>query len=216
MKTKLILLATMVMTLVACEKKNDKEQDPTPPTGVQMIDLGLSVKWADRNLNATVPEDFGMYFAWGEIRPKSNYEWSTYFDTSDREQTFIKYNNDGGKTVLDFTDDAARVSMGGTWRIPSMTEWTELMNNCQWTYTTLNGVYGYRVAAMNGNSIFLPAARDRIGNEPEEDEPYGCYWSANLCDYVESAAYLLSFDRDYATSEESSRCYGLPIRAVCK
>ncbi|MBQ0090566.1 MAG: hypothetical protein KBT27_14670, partial [Prevotellaceae bacterium] len=89
MKTKLFLLVTMALTLVACEKKNDKEQDPTPPPGgVQMVDLGLSVKWADRNLNATVPEDFGMYFAWGEIRPKSNYEWSTYFDTSDRGQTF--------------------------------------------------------------------------------------------------------------------------------
>lgn len=30
-----------------------------------MVDLGLSVKWADRNVGATSPEHYGSYFQWG-------------------------------------------------------------------------------------------------------------------------------------------------------
>ena len=31
-----------------------------------MVDLGLSVKLADRNVGASSPEDFGSYFQWGD------------------------------------------------------------------------------------------------------------------------------------------------------
>ena len=31
-----------------------------------MVDLGLSVKWADRNVGATSPEHYGSYFQWGD------------------------------------------------------------------------------------------------------------------------------------------------------
>lgn len=44
-------------------------------TGVQAVDLGLSVKWADRNVGADSPSDYGDYYAWGEIRAKSDYSW---------------------------------------------------------------------------------------------------------------------------------------------
>ena len=32
----------------------------------KMVDLGLSVKWADRNVGATSPEHYGSYFQWGD------------------------------------------------------------------------------------------------------------------------------------------------------
>nr|MBP3680782.1 hypothetical protein [Clostridia bacterium] len=32
----------------------------------EFVDLGLSVKWASCNVGAEKPEDFGLYFAWGE------------------------------------------------------------------------------------------------------------------------------------------------------
>lgn len=43
-------------------------------------DLGLSVEWGSFNLGATKPEEFGGYYAWGEIEQKAvytpeNYRW---------------------------------------------------------------------------------------------------------------------------------------------
>ena len=72
------------------------------------MDLGLSVKWAKWNLGATQPEEYGDYYAWGETAPKSDYSWSTYFDTTDGGTTFTKYATDK-KTVLEPTDDAADI-----------------------------------------------------------------------------------------------------------
>jgi hypothetical protein len=40
---------------------------------MRAIDLGLSVKWADRNLGANTPADVGDFYAWAEISPKSEY-----------------------------------------------------------------------------------------------------------------------------------------------
>ena len=42
---------------------------PTTGTenGYKWIDLGLSVRWASMNVGATVPEEYGNYYAWGEI-----------------------------------------------------------------------------------------------------------------------------------------------------
>ena len=46
--------------------------------GHEYVDLGLSVKWATCNVGATKPEEYGDYFAWGEVEPKEHYDWSTY------------------------------------------------------------------------------------------------------------------------------------------
>ena len=45
---------------------------------MQAIDLGLSVKWADRNFGANFPTDIGELYAWAEILPKSKYTWENY------------------------------------------------------------------------------------------------------------------------------------------
>ena len=52
---------------------------------------------------------------------------------------------------FDYTD-----SWGENWHNPSQEEWQELFDNCEKTNETLNGVYGYRFTAKNGNSIFFP------------------------------------------------------------
>ena len=40
------------------------------------VDLGLSVKWATCNIGATKPEEYGDYYAWGELNPKNDYSWN--------------------------------------------------------------------------------------------------------------------------------------------
>lgn len=83
------------------------------------VDLGLSVKWANKNVGATKVFDYGNYFAWAETMAKAQYDWTTYL-YSDRGATrMIKYNISTLGGVLDFkieleaTDDAATVNMGG-------------------------------------------------------------------------------------------------------
>ena len=64
------------------------------------------------NVGATTPEGYGDYFAWGETAAKATCDWGNYFDTKDGGYEFTKYNNEGGKTVLDLEDDAAHVNLG--------------------------------------------------------------------------------------------------------
>ena len=145
----------------------------TAENGYEYVDLGLSVKWVACNVGATTPEGYGDYFAWGETTAKEMYNWNTYkwatatYDAVGTKwtlKTLNKYNTDDSygtidnKTVLDLADDAARANRGGAWRMPTNEEWQELIDNCTWTWTTLNDINGFEVKGSNGNAIFLPAA----------------------------------------------------------
>lgn len=87
----------------------------------EYIDLGLpsGTLWATCNIGAENPEDYGYYFAWGEVEPKSTYNWLTleYCVDSDGDK-FSKYvensvyGNVDNKTELDNDDDAAYVNWG--------------------------------------------------------------------------------------------------------
>jgi hypothetical protein len=103
------------------------------------------------------------------------------------------------KTVLDPEDDAARANWGGAWRMPTYAEWTELRNNCTWTWTddyNGTGVKGQIVTSnINGNSIFLPAAGYRYDVELLFAGDLDYYWSSSLYgDSPESAwdVYFIS------------------------
>ena len=189
-----------------------------PPEAAQAVDLGLSVKWANMNVGAESPEDYGDYFAWGETRAKTNYDWSTYFDTNDNGSTFTKYNNDGGKTVLDPEDDAAHVNWGGSWRMPTQAEWQELLDNCTWTWTTQNGIKGYKVtsnkAGYTDKFIFLPAAGCRDESGLYDAGSYGYYWSSSLYGHDSFLAWLLGFDSGYRDLGGSDRYGGPSVRPV--
>lgn len=186
-----------------------------PVSGGQAVDLGLSVKWADMNVGASSPEDYGEYFAWGETEPKSAYNWSTYFDSLNASnENFKKYYIDG-KTSLDPEDDAAHVNWGGTWRMPSIDELKELRNNCEWYWTTRNDVNGFLVVGPNKNSIFLPAGGISYGRS-FISLGYRCYYWANSINMSSSAcANLLGFGQGI-TSWSDERYQGLCVRPVCQ
>ena len=190
------------------------------------VDLGLSVKWATMNVGASSPEDYGDYFAWGETTPKNTYYWSTYKYCNGSSSTLTKYCNESSygnngftdnKTQLELSDDAAHANWGGAWRMPTDAEWTELREQCTWTWTTQKGVNGYRVTSKtNGNSIFLPVAGYRSGSSfKDRAGSTGYYWSSSLStDYPNYAWYEHFYSgsvfRDYFT-----RYYGLSVRPVC-
>ena len=181
------------------------------------VDLGLpsGLKWATCNLGATTPEGYGDYFAWGETKPKDNYNWSTYFDSEDGI-TFKKYNDGGDKTILDPEDDAAHVNWGGNWRMPTIEEQEELMNNCTWTWTQKNGINGYEVEGPNNHTIFLPAAGYRYESSLNYLGSYGHYWSSSHNEYYQDSAwdfYFYEYDKD---RQSKNRSCGMPVRPVCQ
>jgi hypothetical protein len=178
---------------------------PLPINGHEWVDLGLpsGLKWATCNVGASKPEDYGGYYAWGETEEKSDYSLSTYKwcngsdDTMTKYCTSSSYGTVDNKTVLDPKDDVAHVKWGGTWRMPTFEEQLELLNNCTCTWTTQNGVKGYKVTGPNGNSIFLPAAGCRYGAGVYGRGSDGVYWSSSLFSNSSNSAYYLYFYSGY-------------------
>lgn len=110
------------------------------------VDLALpsGLLWATTNLGATRPEESGYYYAWGETTPnKSLYDVTTYTDPGISNISGTEY-------------DAAYITSGGKWRMPTYDDFSELINNCTWEYTQIGFINGYKVKGKNGNSIFLP------------------------------------------------------------
>ena len=195
--------------------------------GHEWVDLGLpsGLKWATCNVGASQPEEYGDYFAWGEVEPKDYYDWSTYKWCNGSYDTQTKYCNDSyygyngftdNKTTLELSDDAANYNWGGAWRMPTFEEQEELRNNCSWEWTTQNGVYGRKVTGPNGNSIFLPAAGFRSDSSLYGAGSYGYYWSSSLSTNYPNGAYGLYFYSDDVGWGNYNRYVGFTVRPVCQ
>lgn len=191
---------------------------------VNAVDLGLpsGTLWADRNVGADAPEAYGDYFAWGETEPKDYYEWSTYKWCNGSSSSLTKYCTNSsfgtvdGKTVLDLEDDAAYVNMGAEWRMPTIAEQDELLNNCTWAWTTQNDVYGSKVTGPNGNSIFLPATGCRLYSVLYNAGSGGIYWPSSVDEFGSNYAYSLHFYSDDFYWNYNLRYYGQSVRAVVR
>lgn len=154
-----LIAVLLSVGMVACGG-NDEEDESNAygkaPSCVKAIDLGLpsGTKWANMNIGASSPEDYGEYYAWGETEEKSVYEEKTYAYYDSLSRTYLDIGKDIGGTNY----DVAHVKWGGSWRLPSKKDIIELMQNCTWTNLYNHDRQGYLVTGTNGNSIFLPAA----------------------------------------------------------
>ena len=194
----------------------------------EAIDLGLPVMWASLNLGAKSIDDFGEYYAWGELEPKtgeysfteSNYRFSKPGESS-WEWIVTKYNKDDQKKTLELLDDAAQVKLGGNWRMPTKEEYEMLVNTSflQWKWTTLNGVNGYKItskrAGYEGNWIFIPAAGAYRRDSLEDKNSVGRYWTSSLS-FGEDYIHVIDFNESGASeyTEVNRLSTGLPIRPV--
>lgn len=159
------------------------------------VDLGLSVKWADVNLDmgyddyaALTPEniqdDMARYFngliGWGD---------PTGIKKSEIESDYPKASSISG-TIY----DVAKVKWGGKWRVATQSEFQELISACIWIWEERNGYYGYKVIGPNGNSIFLPTTGYRIGLSWYSSDK-GYYWTGTMRPGTSPYPYVLNFDK---------------------
>lgn len=173
------------------------------------VDLGLpsGTLWATCNVGANAPEEYGDYFAWGEIQTKDIefFSWHYYKYCYDSSNTLTKYCNNSefgyNGFVDDLTtllpgDDAASINWGADWRIPTKEEWEELYQNTTYSWTNQNGVRGVLFSGSNGQSIFIPAA--------------GCLWSSSsyngLCFYWTNSLYSVDPSKAWYLGVDSNGC----------
>lgn len=167
------------------------------PKEYEYVDLGLpsGLKWATCNIGANSPEEYGKFYAWGRVVP---------------EYTAMMNNKPMDDISGNAQYDAATANWGGDWRMPTATEMQELLNNCTWTWTTKNGVNGYKVTGPNSNYIFLPAAGYRDGTSLYGG--VGHYWRSTLG--INNVPYYLYFDSGSRDVKNGTSTLGLTVRPV--
>lgn len=174
--------------------------------GHRYVDLGLpsGTKWATCNVGANSPEEYGNYYAWGEIETQTKYT---------KETSVTYYNVKLGDISGNPQYDAATANWGEGWRMPTKEEYRELLHVCDWEWTSR--MAGYKVTGPNGNSIFLPAAGYHIGSLRQVGE--ACfYWSSTPSENGSLYAYQLFFSSDsrYHSVPLADRYEGKSVRPV--
>ena len=186
-----------MVKLLGVEKKATPSEtfqtgENTCPDGnhPHMIDLGLpsGTKWACCNVGATKPEDYGEYFAWGEIHPKGEYNWDTYIYCDGYGNSC----HDIGSDIAGTRFDAATANWDAGC-MPSLLQCEELINNCTSSCTTQNDVNGLKFTGPNGKSVFFPAAGSRWDDSLRFGGSCADYWSSTLKESYPRSAYILTF-----------------------
>ena len=176
-----------------------------------LIDLGLpsGTKWACCNVGASAPQDYGDYYAWGETAVKDYYHWNSYeYGNANLGQCQSIGSNISGTDL-----DAARIVWGGQWQMPTLAQYEELIANCAFEESQLDGVNGGKFTAPNGNSIFLPDG-GVFWDVVVGKDTYGRYWSGTVNTDNDQNAYFLEFEGNEAKCSSSSRCSGRSVRPV--
>jgi len=210
------------------------------PEEILFIDLGLpsGTKWAkgnivsDGNGGYKVGEetDYGAYFSWGNVTPHfssngssfdNGYNWGTsntaspYKNTAGAAITSESYPNTDAVFAANSGYDAARQLLGGSWRMPTSTEFLELYYNCTWAWITKDGVNGVELTSnVNGKKVFFPAAGDGRSTSLRSRGSRGFYWSSSL--RSSTNGHCLTLDSSFGISPQNfnSRFFGYSVRAV--
>ena len=184
------------------------------------VNLGLpsGTLWASCNLGATSPEEYGLFYQWGDISGHKPGEFD--FNVNDYNKRF----NDSeyvfnGTCQLKEKNDAAYIESEGIARIPTSKQINELIKNCKMNWTTLNGVIGVEFIGINGNSIFFPASGNCDGMTLYDETKCVNIWSQSCNSFIpksgiQEEAYFMICYYYYADVSTTYRYVGFPIRAV--
>ena len=194
-------------TLLAGEDNNSYDEYEE-----RAVDLGHSVRWADRNVGSESCSQVGSLVGWGDPTGKKvSQKASDYIEIKGGVYGSTPNNIAGSKY------DVSTAICGSKWRMPNRLEWKELIERCNWTKEFLDGIQGYRVKGPNGNSIFLPFTGIRFG-EIIENKNCGCYWLSERVEYDRESAYYFYFDESKPNDIISTRgtlFSGRAVRPIC-
>ena len=197
----------------ALKRSNTGEERRESKDNTQYIDLGLpsGTLWADRNIGATEPEEYGDLYAWGETEPKEEYTWYNYKWGAD----CTKYNKKDGNTVLDPEDDVVYLKTKGKAHIPTIEQIRELLDNTTSEKQIINGVIGglYK-SNINGNTIFIPFAGNCDVSSITGINRFSRYWSSSLYSPNHQMAYYLYARYDNSVIFVKDRYVGFSVRGV--
>ena len=234
MKKKLSILALMLVALTANAQSCPDNNHP------HMIDLGLpsGTKWACCNVDTEHPEkqsptNYGGHYAWGETEVKEVYNHVTYQyasgvdkdgngwydDWHDDTECFGVWQNLGGD-IAGTQYDVAHVKWGVRWVMPSIDQIKELLDNCNYEWTSVNGVEGGKFTSKtNGGSIFLPAAGGRCYDDLYYAGSRGYYWSSTQNpsrSYLACDLYFYSGNASWSSYYGNLRGSGPTVRPVSR
>lgn len=193
---------------------------------VGYVDLGLPSGnlWAECNLGASSPEQYGDYYAWGEVEPKQEYTYPNHkwYKEGTPSLGFTKYNNEDGKLTLEDEDDAVIQKLGNGWRTPTLADFRELTNQKLTTIkkTTLNGVAGYQITSKrNKKSIFIPCAgfkhdKPQTREISSSEEVAICMTNLRRIDDEVFNAWSFAFQQDRIGRYGKRRPDGISVRPV--
>ena len=159
---------------------------------------GYPLLWAEKNVGASTPQEAGYFLSWGNTETSLKNHEDTYPNTIGNTIT--------SDIAPDSGNDAARVLLGGVWRLPTEEECNAFI---KLNITAVEG--GWNVAG-NGNSIFMPAA-GFIKNNKSNGSGYGYYWSGSWGGATQAKAIQLRPDGAHKVYG-GTRHYGFCIRAV--
>ena len=196
--------------------------------------------WAEANLGAENPWEYGSYFWWGDV---VGYKFRKgVWVAGDGSSQGFSFDNAHvptlGKDDADLANegwvaeqdnawsaagsplaprhDAAHAKWGGEWRVPTDQELKDLCDKCDWTWTQMGGVSGYRVrgrGAYAAAGIFLPCAGYGYGASFGNAGSFGSYWSS-VPHSDDISAYALGFGAVGRSMHYYDRGGGRTIRPV--
>lgn len=179
-----------------------------------VVDLGLSVMWADTNLFAISYVDKGGKFAWGDKNKRIHFRYSDCFLNEKWSWDLNKILGNDELSICGIKNfDAATFLWDECWRMPQMHEIKELLEKCEWEWTVIEGINGYKVKGQNGNFIFLPVTGENVVDEQKSIEA-GFYWTGIASSDRNEAKYLFFNKGNKSAKENGQRWHGMAIRPV--
>ena len=190
----------------------------------ECVDLGLSTGtlWSNMNLGAKASYEYGDFYGWGELEVKAGYYYASnyrfYLPTGESTDC-SKYFKDG-RLELEDEDDVATVKLGSDYRMPYVSEWKALKEECVWDEVVVNDYAVFKVTGPNKKFIYIPKNGYKFSNGGDEGVhnrgDNGYYWCRDKKFDANpgTAGYANPSTKTIINIGENNRYKGLGIRAV--